>query len=255
MIMRHDYNPNYFLISDFMIQEENRNKGYGSKLIDCTISILEDLNAFKICAFISDEISIKVFTSFGFKKNESIKDFGRVIPSSNDDVYYELKLNIDIYLEEINIENARLISLIMGKYTKKNLKDIPGLLRPDSSMWRSHLMNLNSYDGQKAFAIICGKIVIGYTTMYYNDYADNLYVNLHIVLDENHLYEEAVNICVDKAKVFYNELKQNFKPNYIKTYVNNNYIIMEQANFYRKALLYNGFISDDNELYSLNLTN
>lgn len=173
---------------------------------------------------------------------------------SNDDVYYELKHDIDINLEEINIENARLISLIMGKYTKKYLKDIPGLLRPGFSMWRSYLMSLNSYDSQKAFAISCGNIVIGYTTMFYENYGDNYYVSLHIVLDENHLYEEAVTICIDKAKVFYMELNQNLKPDYIKTYVNNNYIIMEQGNFYKKALLHNGFISDDNELYSLNLT-
>lgn len=255
MVLRHDDNPNFFLISDFLIKEEYRNKGFGSRLIDSTISILEDHNAFKICAFATNEISEKIFVAFGFKKNESIKDFGRVVPRSNDDIYYELKLNIDINLEDINIENARLISLIMDKYTKKYLKDIPGLLRPGFSMWRSHLMSLNSYDGQKAFAISCGNIVIGYTNMFYEDYGDKHYVSLHIVLDEKHLYEEAVNICIDKAKVFYNELNQNFKPDYIKTYVNNNYIIMEQHNFYRKALLHNGFISDDNELYYLNLTN
>lgn len=255
MEIRHDENPNYFLVSDFFILEEYRNKGFGSRLIDSTISILEDHNAFKICTFIANEISEKIFVSLGFKKNESIKDFGRVIPSSNDDVYYQLNLNIDINLEEINIENARLISIIMGKYTKKYLKDIPGLLRPGFSMCRSYLMSLNSYDGQKAFAISCGNIVIGYTTMFYEDYGDNHYVSLHIVIDENHLYEEAVNICIDKAKVFFNELKQNHKLDYIKTYVNNNYIIMEQANLYKKALLHSGFISDDNELYYLNLTN
>lgn len=250
-VVRHEGNPNYFLISDFLVLQEYRNKGYGSRLIDNVISILEDHNAFKICAFISNEISENIFTAFGFIKDENIKDFGRVIPVSNDDVYCELKLSTGISLEEITIENARLVGLIMSKYTKKYSKEIPGLLRPSMVMWRNHLMNLNSLDNELALVISCGKIVIGYTYMFYEDYDDKHYVSLHIVLDENHLYEEAINICIEKAKVFFNENKRNHMLDDIRFYVNNHNIIMEQTNFYKKALLHNGFISDDNEVYYL----
>ncbi|MDD2682337.1 MAG: GNAT family N-acetyltransferase [Bacilli bacterium] len=249
-VIRHEDNPNYFLISDFLVQQEYRNKGYGSRLIDNVITILEDHNAYKISAFISNDISEKVFTNFGFKKDKSIKNFGRVIPSSDDDVYCELKLNADISLEEITKENARLVGLIMNRYTKKYSKEIPGLLRPSMVMWRNHIMNLNFYN-ELALVICCGKIVIGYTYMYYVDYDDKHYVFFHIVLDENHLYEEAVSICIEKAKVFLNDNKQNHKLEEIRFYLNDSSIIMEHASFYRKALLNNGFISDDNEMYYL----
>ena len=74
---------------------------------------------------------------------------------------------------------------------------------------------------------------------------------IHILLDENHLYEEAVNICIDKAKVFFNEHKQNHKLDDIIFYVNNINIIMEQANFYKKTLFQNGFISDNSDVFYL----
>ena len=250
-VSRHEDNPTYFLISDFYVLKEHRNKGFGSRLIDSVISILEDHNAFKIGVFVANEISEKVFTSYGFKKDESIKNFGRVIPGSNDDVYCELKLNIDISLEEINKDNARLAGLIMAKYTKKYAKEVPGLLRPSLIMWRNHLMNLNSLDNELALVLNCGKIVVGYTYMFYEDYDDNHFVSLHIVLDENHLYEEAVKVVIEKAKEFFTDNKANHRLEKIKFFVNNYCVLMDQADFYRKALLNNGFISDDNEVYYL----
>jgi hypothetical protein len=59
----------------------------------------------------------------------------------------------------------------------------------------------------------------------------------HIVIDENHFYEEAVGVCIEKAKVFLNDNKQNHKLEEIRFYLNDSSIIMEHDSFLQESFI------------------
>lgn|SRR5690554_1958758 len=95
-VERNEEDPNYFLLSDFFVLKSYRNKGYGTKIIEGLLNILKKLKAIKICAFANNEISAKIFSNTGFKKDLSIKSFGDIYPDNENAIYFEMKFGNDI---------------------------------------------------------------------------------------------------------------------------------------------------------------
>jgi hypothetical protein len=124
-------------------------------------------------------------------------------------------------------------------------------------MYRTYLLSLNEKEYEQAFVIMKGKTICGYTYMFYEDYENkdkkdhNIY--LYVTLGENHAYSDAFKIAFEKAKQFYNENKKEHRLEKIKFYINENLMIKEQFDFYKRILRNLDFKSDDEELFYLDL--
>lgn len=224
----------HYLISDLNVKENNDTNEIKEYLISSTISILKDFNCTKIGAFI-DKTCKEIFEKIGFVKVCDDYIFGNEKMSiSCADPYYEIKINQDYHLEEINEANSKIVTSIIMKKKNEHSKNIPEYFKDFYSMFRKNLITLNDYDNEQAFIIMNGKTIFGYTYMFSDTKEHSLC--LRIDLGEDHLYYDAVKIVVDKAKEYFKENKVKMDLEKIVFYVNDDLLLKEEFEFYRQTL-------------------
>lgn len=254
----HPEQNDFFLITELYILDEYKNTDYKEQLLDDTIAIITDMNCSKVGAFV-EKVSVSEFTNIGFVKKSSDYIFGNEKGSiiSSADPYYELIIKQDYYLTNITKENARVLEKLLWAYGDKYASNIPNFFKPNLRMYRSYLLSLNKDDHEQAYVIMKGKTICGYTYMFYeNDETQNKSdhnVYFYITLGENYLYKDAFKIALAKVIQYANEKKNEHKLEKIKFYVNDSLMIKEQFDFYKRVLQDQGFKSDDEELYYLNI--
>ena len=245
-----------FLISYLVVDPLYQKQGYGTKLIDYVITLLKELNAVKVAAFTCDE-SKKLFKNLGFIKKEEIKEFGSTVPEDDTDIYYELRLPHNFFLAGINEKDTLLIGRLMEKELDKYESRIPKVLLPHKFMYKDHILNLNSQENELCKFLRCGKMLVGYTYMFYEDY-DTEYgsdhsVHLSFFIDEDYLYESAIKVMVEEAESFLNLHKNDHHLEQIKVFLNEYTIIMKRYDFYKRCLLNLGFEESDKETFIKNV--
>lgn len=241
-ITKHPEQNDFYLISDLGFKEGYESNDLASSMIDSVLSILKDLNCIKVGAFV-DKNYKEVFENFGFIKSLDDYEFGNDKKcTSCIDPYYEMHMEQDYYCEEINEENASIVSKVIMTKKYKHSKDVPDYFKPTLYMFKQNLLRENKFENEKVYVILNGKIVCGYTKMFYEE-DKNLY--LRIDLREESLFNEAVKVAINTAKVFTNKIKDKILIENIVFYVNDNLLLKEEFDFYRKALKENNFITED----------
>lgn len=250
-ITKHPEQNDFYLISDLAILEEHKSNDLASSMVDTALAILKDLNCIKVGAFVEKEYK-DVFEKFGFIKVSDDYEFGNDKKcTSCADPYFELMIEQDYYCEEINEENANIVSKVIMKKKYKYCKEVSNYFKPNAYMFQQNLLRDNKFDNEKVYVIMNGKTVCGYTKMF-NEEDKNLY--LRIDLREECLYDDAVKVAVEQAKEYANKVKDKAEIDFIVFYVNDSLLLKEEFDFYRKALINNGFETNDDIkfIYKLN---
>ena len=249
-ITKHPEQNDFYLISDLKVLEEYNNKDFESCMIDTTLTILKDLNCIKVGAFVEKEYK-DIFENYGFRKVSDNYEFGNDKKcTSCAEPYFETSIEQDYYCEEINEENANIVSKAIMKKKYNYCKEVADYFKPNAYMFQQNLLRKNKHDNEKVYAIMNGKTVCGYTDMFYEE-DKNLY--LRIDLREECLYNDAVKVAVEQAKEYAIKMKDNAEINYIVFYVNDSLLLKEEFDFYRKALIHNGFKTSDNIKFAYKL--
>ena len=250
-ITKHPEQNDFYLISDLAMLEEHKSNDLASSMVDTALAILKDLNCIKVGAFVEKEYK-DVFEKFGFIKVSDDYEFGNDKKcTSCADPYFELMIEQDYYCEEINEENANIVSKVIMKKKYKYCKEVANYFKPNAYMFQQNLLRDNKFDNEKVYVIMNGKTVCGYTKMF-NEEDKNLY--LRIDLREECLYDDAVKVAVEQAKEYANKVKDKAEIDFIVFYVNDSLLLKEEFDFYRKALINNGFETNDDIkfVYKLN---
>ncbi len=242
-ITKHPEQIDFYLISDLGFKEGHESNDLASSMIDSVLSILKDLNCIKVGAFVEENYK-DVFEKFGFIKLSDDYEFGNDKKcTSCADPYYEMNIKQDYYCEEINEANANIVSKVIMTKKYKYCKDVSDYFKSNSFMFMQNLLRENKFDNEKVYVIMNGKIICGYTKMFYEE-DKNLY--LRIDLREECLFNAAVKTAIDTAKDYANIVKEKIIIENIVFYVNDNLLLKEEFDFYKKALKENNFITDDN---------
>lgn len=250
-ITKHPEQNDFYLISDLAMLQEHESKDLASSMVDTALAILKDLNCIKVGAFVEKAYK-DVFEKFGFIKVSNDYEFGNDKKCiSCADPYFEMTIEQDYYCEEINEENANIVSKVIMAKKYKYCKEVADYFKPNAYMFQQNLLRVHKLDNEKVYVIMNGKTICGYTKMF-NEEDKNLY--LRIDLREESLYNDSVKVAVEQAKEYVNKMKDKAEINYIVFYVNNSLLLKEEFDFYRKALVQNGFESSDNIkfVYKLN---
>lgn len=249
-ITKHPEQNDFYLISDLKVLEEYNNKDFESSMIDTTLTILKDLNCIKVGAFVEREYK-DIFEKFGFIKVSDDYEFGNDKKcTSCAEPYFETSIEQDYYCEEINEENTNIVSKVIMKKKYNYCKEVADYFKPNAYMFQQNILRKNKHDNEKVYVIMNGKTVCGYTDMFYEE-DKNLY--LRIDLREECLYNDAVKVAVEQAKEYAIKMKNNAEINYIVFYVNDSLLLKEEFDFYRKALIHNGFKTSDNIKFAYKL--
>lgn len=110
-------------------------------------------------------------------------------------------------------------------------------------------MYKNTIENEKVYSIMNGKTICGYTSMYY-EVDKNIYFRCD--LKEEFLFKDLIKVATNKVKEFAEEIKMSKEVKSIIFYVNDNLLLKEEFEFYRKALIYCGFKTTDNVEFILN---
>ena len=254
-----------YLISALIVDKDYQKQGYGTRFIKSVINILKEKNATKICAFACDK-SKKLFENLGFKKDENIKQFGITVPSDDDTVYYELNINSNFYLSEVNKNYVMfeddvwfVASSMMKEFNKfyKEQENEPCILLPNTNIYANMIVNFASKENAIVKILRCNKMAVGYAHIYYTDYDDEdpkyseHSVRLKFYIDENYLYKSAIIVMVNEAMAFYKEKKENHHIEHLKVCLNKYTILMRRYDFYKRRLLELGFEQKDKDTFIL----
>lgn len=249
-ITKHPEQNDFYLISDLKVLVEYNNKDFESCMIDTTLTILKDFNCIKVGAFVEKEYK-DIFENYGFRKVSDNYEFGNDKKcTSCAEPYFETSIEQDYYCEEINEENANIVSKAIMKKKYNYCKEVADYFKPNAYMFQQNILRKNKHDNEKVYVIMNGKTVCGYTDMFYEE-DKNLY--LRIDLREECLYNDAVKVAVEQAKEYAIKMKDNAEINYIVFYVNDSLLLKEEFDFYRKALIHNGFKTSDNIKFAYKL--
>lgn len=198
-ITKHPEQNDFYLISDLNILEEYKDKNFTNYIIESVLNILKDLNCIKVGAFVQNEFK-DVYENIGFKKISDDYIFGNDKRSNSSyDPYYEIEIKQDYYCEQINEYTASIISKFITDKKYKRSQEVPNYFKPNSIMIKQSLLYSNTLDNEIVYAIMNGKIVFGYSKMYYDD--NTLY--LRIDMRENCLYNK-------RRWIFWKYLEKNF---------------------------------------------
>lgn len=245
-----------FLISYLVVDPLFQKQGYGTRLIDYVITMLKEMNAVKVVAFACNE-SKKLFEILGFIARPEIKEFGGSVPGDDSDIYYELSLPHNFFLAKINEKDALLVARLMTKELSKYDSKIPTILMPHEYMYKDHILNWNKQENEACKLLRCGKMVVGYTYMFYEDYdtesGSDHSVHLLFFIDEDYLYESAIKVMVEEAENFLKLHRNNHHLEHIKVFLNEYSIIMKRYDFYKSCLLNLGFKELDKETFIKNV--
>ncbi len=227
----------YYLINDFYIKEELRNKGYGSYLLKGVIEILKEEGATKICAFCSpDGVSSKVFEKLHFKSNPNIHEFGDTVPSDDESLYYELCIDKEYRYELINETNSRYLAQIMNYYAKEYRKVIPNLFIKGHFEWNLNFKNMNTQENEVGYAIFQGCKCIAYLYLYTVDYDDEHFVSMNFEIKKEYITKTSFESMLNKTKEFYETKKGDYTLNEIRAYITDDSIVKSNQERYRKRL-------------------
>lgn len=248
-ITKHPEQNSFYLISDLGMLEKHKCNDLVSRMIDTTIEIVKDLSCTKVGAFVEKEY-VEVFKKFGFTKALDNYEFGNMKKSiSSIYPYFELVIDQDYYCEEINENNARVVTDAILNKKYKYSKEVPDYFKPNFYMFYQNLLRVSKFDNEKVYIVMNGKTVCGYVRM--SKKKDR---NLHLRIDlrEESLRVDIVKVAIDKAKEYVNDMKDI---DYMVFYVNDSLLLKEEFDFYRKALIQNNFETDDNIkfVYKLNV--
>lgn len=242
-ITKHPELNDFYLISDLAMLEEYKSKDLASSMVDTALVILKDLNCIRVGAFVEKEYK-DVFEELGFIKVSDNYEFRNEKKcTSCAEPYFEMMIEQDYYCEEINEENANIVSKVIMKKKYKYCKEVANYFKPNAYMFQQNLLHENKLDNEKVYVIMNGKIVCGYTKMFIEE-DKKLY--LRIDLREECLYNDAVKVAVDKAKEYADKMKDKAKIDYIVFYVNDSLLLKDEFKFYKKSLISCGFKSIDN---------
>lgn len=243
----------YYLISDFYIKEELRNKGYGTFLIKGVVEILKEEGAIKLCSFCSpDGASHKVFEKLNFTCNPDIHEFGYTVPSDDESLYYELCINKEYRYEIINEINSRFLASIMNKYAKEYRKDIPNLFIKGNYEWNLNFKAMNNQENEIGYAIFQGCKCIAYLYLYTVDYDDNHYISMNFEVLQEYICKTLLESMLNKTKEFYEGKKDDYTLNEIRAYITDDCVVKSNQSKYRNILKDLGLIrklDDDNQEY------
>ena len=133
--------------------EKHKSNDLTSSMVDTTLSILKDLNCIKVGAFVEKEYK-DVFEKFGFIKVSEDYEFGNDKKcTSCADPYFELMIEQDYYCEEINEENANIVSKVIMKKKYKYCKEVANYFKPNAYMFQQNLLRDNKFDNEKVYVI------------------------------------------------------------------------------------------------------
>ena len=248
-IQIHPEENDYYLVSDIAILDEYDNDEFRKHFLSTILTILKDLNCTKVGAFVDEDYK-ELYEKLGFTKVSDDFIFGTDKRSvSSNDKYYELIISQEYYCEEINKDTAKIIAYGLIKKKEKYSKDVPGYFKQTGPMLREYLMYKNTIENEKVYSIMNGKTICGYTSMYY-EVDKNIYFRCD--LKEEFSFKDLIKVATNKVKEFAEEIKMSKEVKSIIFYVNDNLLLKEEFEFYRKALIYCGFKTTDNVEFILN---
>lgn len=248
-IQIHPEENDYYLVSDIAILDEYDNDEFRKHFLSTILTILKDLNCTKVGAFVDEDYK-ELFEYIGFTKVSDDFIFGTNKRSvSANDKYYELIIPQEYYCEEINKDTAKIIAYGLIKKKEKYSKDVPSYFKQTGPMLREYLLYSNTIENEKVYSIMNGKTICGYTNMYYEE-DKNIYFRCD--LKEEFLFKDLIKVATNKVKEFAEEIKMSKEVKSIIFYVNDNLLLKEEFEFYRKALIYCGFKTTDNVEFILN---
>jgi len=243
----------YYLINDFYIKEELRNKGYGSYLLKGVIEILKEEGATKICAFCSHGgISSKIFEKLHFKSNPNIHEFGDTVPGDDESLYYEICIDKEYRYELINETNSRYLAKIMNHYAKEYRNVIPNLFIKGHFDWNLNFKNMNTQENEVGYAIFQGCKCIAYLYLYTVDYDNEHFVSMNFEIMKEYITKVLLESMLVKTKEFYETKKDDYTLNEIRVYITDDSIVKSNQIKYRKNLNDLGLtnqVDDDNREY------
>ncbi len=241
-----DYN-NHFYIEKLIVDSDYQKMGYGTRLIDSTITIIKDLNASKIGVYCENRYSEKIFESLDFIRHPEIKSYMGI--TDDEAVFYELNLIPDIYLVDINEEDTfskqdvLFTGILLEKEFKKQKIELPNVLSPHRHMYKNDIYASNKMQNEVCKILKSGKRIIGYIDMFYEDY-ETIFESDHSIypylfVNREYLSMDTIKVVIDEIEAWY---KEKVKENKIdKILIYQDWLLKADLDRYHKCLTELGY--------------
>ena len=235
------------LISSFVVDVDYQKQGYGTKLIDTALTILEEDNINYVCVWALDT-SKKIFERLGFNLQNGITSFGDTVPGDENSYYYEKTLSTHFRFTELTNEDARVLGSKMRKSLEAYKSDMPQLLKPYNYEYQKILLEKNDSENSKVLVLKNGRLIIGYISMFYEDFEEvdysAHYVSFEIFLDGEYKTKTVIKLLLNEAKNYFAEISKEH--NVEELIFNLSYSVVEKDyEFYRSILEESNFKTTD----------